>query len=182
MTDYLKSALELLKLAPRYLIAIGIAAAFLLFGSDQFLTSLGLKKFTEDYRAWLGLAFVSTVSLFVIYLAGEVISYFGRKIRKRKLRTNLEERLQKMTEDEKQIIRFYFAKNTRSNVLRIDDGVVQGLVVDGVIFRSASLGNMVEGFAHNISDFAWDYIHRNPSLLFGSTNSYRTDKREIWGY
>lgn len=181
MADYIKSALELLKLAPRYLIAIGIAASFLLFGSEQFLTRLGLKKFTEDYRAWLGLAFVSTVSLFAIYLAGEVVTFFGRKIRKRKFLKGVTERLQRMTEDEKQILRFYFVKNTRSNVLRVDDGVVQGLISDGIIYRSASMGNILEGFAHNISDFAWDYIHSNPGLLVGSTNTYRTDKREgLW--
>ena len=181
MADYVKSALELLKLAPRYLIAIGVAAAFLLFGSEPFLTRLGLKKFTEDYRAWLGLAFVSTISLFAIYIAGEIVAFFGRKIRKRKFQKSVAERLQRMTEDEKQILRFYVAKNTRSNVLRVDDGVVQGLIADGIIFRSASLGNMLEGFAHNISDFAWDYIHSNPGLLAGTTNTYRSDKREgMW--
>jgi hypothetical protein len=180
MADYIKSALELLKLAPRYLIAIGIAAAFLLFGSDQFLTRLGLKKFTEDYRVWLGLAFVSTVSLFVIYVAGEVVAFFRRKIGKRMFMKRVIERLNRMTEDEKQILRYYFAKNTRSNVLRMDDGVVQGLVADGIIFRSANLGSMVEGFAHNISDVVWDYIHSNPDLLRGSTNTYRTDKMPSW--
>ena len=77
MVDYLKSALEFLKLAPRYLISIGVAAAFLLFGNEDFLARLGLKKFTEDYRAWLGLTFVSTVSLFAIYVAGEIVSPAG---------------------------------------------------------------------------------------------------------
>jgi len=33
-----------------------------------------------------------------------------------------------LTEEEKKILRFYFTKQTRSNVLRIDDGDVQGLV------------------------------------------------------
>lgn len=182
MADYLKSALDFIKLAPRYLIAIGVAAAFLLFGSEEFLTRLGLKQFTEDYRAWLGLAFVSTISLFAVYVAGEILAFIGRKIKKRKFLERITQRLQNLTEDEKQILRFYFAKNTRSNVLRIDDGVVQGLVADGILYRSASVGNMLEGFAHNISDFVWDHIHRNPGLLVGDTNTYRTDKRESWGY
>ena len=179
MADYIKSALELLKLAPRYLIAIGVAAAFLLFGSDQFLARLGLTKFTEDNRAWLGIAFVSTVSLFAIYVAGEIVSFFGRKIRKRQFEKSVAKRLQRMTEDEKQIMRFYFAENTRSNVLRVDDGVVQGLKSDGIIYQSASLGNMLEGFSHNIGDFAWDYIHSNPAVLDGTTKTYRTDKRRV---
>ena len=182
MVDYLKSALEFLKLAPRYLISIGVAAAFLLFGNEDFLARLGLKKFTEDYRAWLGLTFVSTVSLFAIYVAGEIVAFIGRKIKKRKVVERIAQRLQNMTEDEKQILRFYFAKNTRSNILRIDDGVVQGLVADGIIYRSADVGNILEGFAHNLSDFAWNHIHSNPELLAGHTNTHRTDKRDSWGY
>ena len=91
------------------------------------------------------------------------------------------ERLNRLTEDEKQILRFYLAENTRANMLRIEDGVVQGLKADGIIFQSASLGNVLEGFAHNISDFAWDYLHINPHLLDGTTNTYRTDKRRrLW--
>lgn len=46
------------------------------------------------------------------------------------------------------------------------------------IYQSASTGNILEGFAHNISDFVWDHLHVCPNLLAGSTNSYRTDKRE----
>ena len=178
MADYIKSALEALKLAPRYLIAIGIGAGFLLFGSEGFLVKLGLKQFTEDNRAWLGLAFVSTISLFSIYVVSEVIAFFGRKIKKRKLLKGVRNRLHSLTEDEKQILRYYFAKGTRSNPLRVDDGVVQGLAANGIIYRSANMGNVLEGFAHNISDYVWDYIHQNPTLLDGDTDFYRTDKRE----
>ena len=63
-------------------------------------------------------------------------------------------------------------------MLRIEDGVVQGLKSDRIIYQSASLGNVLEGFAHNINDFAWDSLHANPDLLEGTTNKYRTDKRE----
>ena len=70
---------------------------------------------------------------------------------------------------------------TRSNTLRIDDGVVNGLVAKGIIFRAASMGNLLEGMAHNIGDFAWDYLHENPHLLEGITDIARTDKRRsMW--
>ena len=86
-------------------------------------------------------------------------------------------RLHSLTEDEKQILRFYIAENTRANTLRIEDGVVQGLISDRIIYQSASLGSILDGFAHNINDFAWDYLHVNPHLLEGTTNTCRTDKR-----
>ena len=177
MADYIKSIIEIIKLAPRYLIAIGIAAAFLLFGREEFLTSIGLKKFTDDYRAWLGIAFISTISLFGVYGATEIISFFRRKIIKRRIRKHIINRLNRLTENEKQILRFYYFQNTRANTLGTDDGIVQGLVADGIIHLSASLGNQFEGFAHNITEIAWQYINENPHILEGTTNFYRTDKR-----
>ena len=85
-------------------------------------------------------------------------------------------KLENLTEEEKQIMRYYLATKSRSNTLRIDDGVVNSLVANRIIYRGASVGNMLEGFAHNISDIAWEYLHSHPELLVGSTNTYRTDK------
>ena len=65
-------------------------------------------------------------------------------------------------------------------MLKVDDGAVRGLVADRIIYRSASMGNILEGFAHNITDAAWDHIHANPDILQGTTNTYRADKRESY--
>jgi len=85
-------------------------------------------------------------------------------------------RLNTLTEDEKQILRFYIANNTRANSLKIDDGVVQGLANAQIIYRSASMGDLLRGWAFNISDFAWEYLNKNPHLLNGITNTYRNDR------
>jgi hypothetical protein len=173
-----KTFLEFLKLAPRYLIALGVMAAILLFASEEFLKFIGVFVFAQDNRSMLGLALVVTVSLFAVSIAADGISLIKGWWRKRGFYRLVTERLNCLTEDEKQILRFYIANQTRANVLRYDDGVVQGLVSGGIIYQSASLGNMLEGFAHNISDFAWDYLNVHPHLLQGTTNIYRTDKRK----
>jgi len=94
------------------------------------------------------------------------------------VRQRIAHKLSSLTEGEKQILRYYFAKDTRANTLKIDDGVVQGLVANRIIYRSASMGSILDGFAHNITDAAWNYICANPEVLQGTTNTYRTDKRE----
>jgi len=180
MSDYAKTALEVLKLAPRYLVSLGIIAALFLFLPDKSLKWFGIFDFAQHYRPWFSVVFISTSVLFGVDRAIAIRGW----IRHKKAVTDFSqarlERLHRLTEDEKQILRFYFAKQTRSNILRIDDGGVQGLVSAGIIYRSAQLGNMVEGFAHNISDFAWDYFHQHPELLDGTTNLYRTDRRDIF--
>ncbi len=179
--ETVKTFLEFLKLAPRYLIALGVMAAILLFASEEFLKFIEVFEFAKDNRPMLGLILVVTASLFAVSVAAYGVALVKGWWRKRKFYLRMTERLNRLTEDEKQILRFYLAENTRANILRIEDGVVQGLKADGIIFQSASLGNILEGFAHNISDFAWNYLHVNSHLLDGSTNTYRTDKRRrIW--
>lgn len=177
IADTAKAFLEFLKLAPRYLIALGIMAAFLLFAGNQFLERIGVLEFAQNNRPMLGLTLVVIVSLFVVSVSVDVISLVKKWWYQKKFYGRITKRLNCLTEDEKQILRFYLAENTRANSLRIDDGIVQELVAARIIYRSASLGTMLDGFAHNISDIAWDYLQLNPHLLEGTTNTYRTDKR-----
>ena len=180
ISEIAKTFLEFLKLAPRYLIALGIMAAFLLFTDEKLLKFIGIFEFAQNNRPMLGLSLVVTVALFVVSVSADVLSFAKGWLGKRQFHRRVTDRLHRLTEDEKQILRFYIAENTRANMLRIEDGVVQGLKSDGIIYQSASLGNVLEGFAHNISDYVWDYLHVHPHLLNGTTNTYRTDKRQSY--
>lgn len=172
-----KIFLEFLKLAPRYLIALGAMAAFMLFADEKFLKLIGVFEFAQNNRPVLGLTLVVSVALFVVSAADDLVGFARRWWLRRRRYFRIAERLQRLTEDEKQILRYYIAENTRANTLRIDDGIVQGLKANGIIHLSASMGNVLEGFAHNIDDFAWDYLQVHQYLLDGTTNIYRTDKR-----
>ena len=176
--DYAKTLLEALKLAPRYLVSLGAIAAFLLFGSDKWLKRLGVDEFAKHYRQWLALVLVVTSVLFLVDRSMAGGGWIRERMLVRKFTKCRLERLHSLTEDEKQILRFYFARQTRANVLRAHDGVVQGLVAAGIIYQSASTGHILDGFAHNINDFAWDYLNKHIALLEGTTNTYRTDKRD----
>lgn len=177
-TETVKSLIEVLKLAPKYLVAVALISGALIFFPESWLDLLGLKGISTQYRAWLGLAFLISVGICIVAVASWIINWISNIFRRRRIQSFVIDKLHNLTEDEKQILRYYFAKGTRSNTLKVDDGVVQELVACRIIYRSAQLGNMLEGFSHNISDLAWDYIHLNPSVLQGSTNTYRTDKRE----
>ncbi len=173
-----KAIVEILKLAPRYLAALCLVSGVLLFVPETWISGLGLVSFVASYRTWIGLVFLVSTCICVVSLSIALIDSVKGAWRSRAIRNYVVTKLNALTEDEKQILRFYFAKNTRANSLRVDDGVVQELVSSRIIYRSAQIGDMVEGFAHNITDFAWDYVHANPSVLLGKTNTYRTDKRD----
>lgn len=173
----MKSILEFLKLAPRYLVSVAIFCAFLLFSPKEFLEKIGAFDFAENYRTWIGGAFLGSLCIWIVSIGSGGVSIIKSWNFKRNTKNKITKRLHNLTEAEKQILRFYIAKQTKSNTLRIDDGVVKGLESSYIIYQSAGLGNMLEGFAHNISEVAWDYLNKKPDLLIGNTDTYRTDTR-----
>jgi hypothetical protein len=171
-----KAFFDVLKLAPRYLIGVAVIAGVLLFLPAEHLSAIGVDQFAKLNRQWLGLAFLVSAILWGVAMLGHMGTWFKKILARRAIRKRVVRKLQALTEDEKQILRYYVAKNTRSNRLRVDDGVVKGLVSDRIIYMSSNLGTVHDGFAHNIHDFAWDYIHENVEVLQGTTNTYRSDE------
>lgn len=170
------AALDAIKLAPRYLAPIGILSAALLFTPQKYLQVVGVHQLAQDYRPVFGLLMLFCAATLVVSISVALWRATSRGWGKRKFKRRIHQRLTRLSEDEKQILRFYISQQTRSNTLRIDDGIVQGLVAAGVIYRSANMGSIVDGFSHNISEVAWEYLHENHVLLNGRTNTYRTDK------
>jgi len=178
MTEIATTVLEAMKLAPRYLAAVAVVCGVLVFASPTALDALGLREFTENHRHWIGLAFLASTAVALVDGAKEVARWVRNRVAVTKLKKARLARLHSLTEEEKQILRYYFAKQTRTNSLRIQDGIVQGLVAAGIIHQSASLGTFHSGFSYNISEFAWEYLNKNPAILEGVTMTYRTDKQE----
>jgi len=174
--DVWKGLVERLKLAPRYLVAIALGAGLLVFLPERIQHTLGLDGVVQSYRGWFGVALIVSLSTLAVWMVLVPINAWRERRLKAKLRERMLSRLHNLTEGEKQILRYYFAKDSRSNRLKIDDGTVNGLVMAGVIYRAASQGSLLSGFDHNISDEAWECIMDNPELLNGSTNFYRTDR------
>ena len=154
VSEVVKAFLDVLKLAPRFLAATGFVAGLLLFSNDQILKRLGVTDFVQKWRFVLGLTLVVSVALPGVHFGAYLLESVKRSWRKKQLGKHVKERLHRLTEDEKQILRYYIVHKTRSNMLRIESGVVQELVSQGIIYRSANMGNLLEGFAHNIGDLA----------------------------
>lgn len=173
--EIVKALLDCLKLRPRYFLVIGVVSGVLLYADAQLLHQIGVDELAKDYRPILGMALIVSCVLLGVAIASAWAAHVRRQWRQWQFDRRIIERLQTLTEEEKQILRFYIAKQSRSNVLRIGDGVVQGLVAAGIIFRSASLGGRTGEFAHNIRDVAWKHLNEQLALLDGETDIYRSD-------
>jgi len=178
--DWSKGILEFLKLTPKNVLPLTIISSFFLFAPKSWLNTLSILEIQQEYQITIGLVFLFSIAILITHLIFGFLNKVKNIWFKRQVKLIIIKQLHQLTEDEKQILRYYIAENTRANTLRYDDGIVKGLEKNFIIYRSSNLGNMVEGFPYNISDIAWDYLHENYNLLEGSTNTYRTDKRHSW--
>lgn len=157
---------EWIKLPPKYLISIILVASVLLFSPIQFLQKLGIDKFANDFRAWIGILWLAAIAL----LLGHWIMYFsdiaGHKIRQKLWMRTSRKRLHDLTPKEKEILQKYFKDNSRSQPLPIHDGVVKGLEHARIIYPASNVGYAgTMSFSYNIQPWAWDYIRKRPELL-----------------
>jgi hypothetical protein len=178
--DWIKGIFEFLKLTPKNITPFLIISSIFLFAPQEWLFFLKISDLKEEYIVFISIIFLFSSVILLNHIIFGFFSFINTLFLKRKIKKRIYKKLNNLTEDEKQILRYYIGKNTRANTLRYDDGIVRGLESDFIIYRSSSMGNLLEGFAYNINDLAWNYLNKNYHLLEGTTNYYRNDKK--WEY
>ena len=110
IAEIVKALIDVLKLAPRYLAAVALIAGALIFLPGSWLDLLGLQDFSTRHRSWLGLAFIVSIGICIVALASWAIDLVLGAFRKLRVRRFIVDKLNRLTEDEKQILRYYFAE------------------------------------------------------------------------
>jgi hypothetical protein len=162
--DNLVKILAFFKEPIRYIIGVGIVAAIVLFSPDSIINKLGLLKYRDEGKPYLGGALLLCIAIII----ANVIGFGVRKYDNHRFLRTGKKRLHRLTIEEKQILRGYIEGQTRSMDLSVTDGVVNGLVHERIIYRSSNLSNSMAGFlafAHNIQPWAWDYLNEHRDLL-----------------
>ena len=115
----------------RYIIGLGIVAAIALFSPDPAINKLGLLKYRDEGKPYLG----GVLLLCIAIIIANIIGFGGRKYNDHRFLRTGKKRLHRLTIEEKQILRGYIEGQTRSMDLSLVDGVVNGLVHEGIIYR-----------------------------------------------
>ena len=156
--------LEWLKLNPTPLFAIVLATTLFLFLPGQIAETLGITELRTEYRLWLGLAWLGSLSILSAQGLSAAVQTTRKRLEWRRNLKRLEQSLHNLAPPEKTFLRGYIDNDTRTQKADIMDGVVNGLVAGKVVFRSASVGYGTR-FSFNIQPWAWDYLKAHPELL-----------------
>jgi len=161
--EIFKPLLERLSFRQAYFVTLSVSATLFLF-PEKWLITLGVSQLAKDHEAYIGLLFLGGAFCAIADVFGHIHSAYAKGEPSRKVI----KRLNKLTEDEKAILRHYIAGQTTISVLRFDDSVAQGLAADKII-GMASVGRDGSTCSFIISQAAWDYLQKNSSILEGET-------------
>lgn len=156
--------LDWIKLPTKTLAALCIVFGVLIFSGDAALERFGLKTFVHEYRAYLGVGFLVSLSLTVVNTLAATLKFIYPWIAQAYWIRLGRKRLKKLNPTEKKILRYYIQNQTRSQSLPIQDGTVNALQREKIIIRGSSLGSLY-GFDFNIQPWAWEYLNEHPELL-----------------
>lgn len=160
----LTSFLEWVKLPTKTLSAICVVAGILLFAYENLLDTLALQELVESFRAYIGVVFLVSLALVVVNSAVAILKFVKPWLVQAYWIRQGKKRLQILTPEEKDILRFYIDNQTRSQRLDIKGGTVNALQREKIIVRGSNLGSYW-GFDFIIQPWAWEYLNGNPHLL-----------------
>lgn len=163
-TVALKTAQEWLSKSIPAQLAIAVAAAVLLFGSETMIGIMGLGGIRDTYRPWFGMTLLVVGALLCVEVGAAAAGWVKKRIVWWRNLRGGKRRLHDLTPDERQVLRAYIENDTRTQYLDLQDGVAQGLAQARIIYRASTLGTLTS-FAYNMQPWAWDYLRAHPELL-----------------
>ncbi len=161
----LNKFIEWLKLPPKYLFAISVIGALLLFGPNTFIIRLGLDVFIKDYRKFIGIIFLAVNILLLAHFFDAGYFYYQIKIKNYIRLIKGKEKLHNLTPQEKKVLIVYINQNTMSQYLDLNSGSTFDLEKEQIIFRSSCFSHDDTFFDYNIKPWARDYLKENPDLI-----------------
>jgi Super-infection exclusion protein B len=157
--DWLKSPRQC---APMFIAALVVLRLEKSFTKDAFLT---------QHRAWVLLLAIMSGAVLVVELAVSIWQWLMAKRAARLARQHHIDYLRTLSPEEKGILIKYFISASNTQYFSTADGIVGGLVANGILFRSSGIGRVSPRgpiFAYNLRQWIREFVNDNPQILDGA--------------
>lgn len=143
-----------------------IISGIILFLPDNILTRFKLSDFRNDNIIILGLIFIICIGFHISAFIQKIMKYTGRKISTKYSKYQTVKYISKLTDEEKDVLRTYINEKTQTLYLSIENGVVRGLELKGIILRVANIGDAIDStFAYNLQPYIYKYLLSHKAIL-----------------
>lgn len=176
--NYLEQIFTWFKPSAKHALPVALVTTALLLVPQAFTDRLGLSLFVNSYRMWIGLAWLFSVALLASLSLLAIKDPLLKWLRMRSKLKAAKAYLRRLTPSEKRTLAQYVCFNTKTQNLDCQCGVVNGLADAHVIYQSASIGSLYDGFAYNIEEWAWSELNAHTDLLEPELSAFRTDQQE----
>ncbi|MFF2529163.1 superinfection exclusion B family protein [Brevibacillus sp. NPDC058079] len=137
-----------------------------LFIPDFMNETLGISGFVIQQKQWIGITFIISGCIAISQMITHIVKFISKKLKLRKLQRNREKYLESLSQEEKEILKFYFLNNIRTQQISYSSGITRGLEYYQIIYRSSTIGGgMGILFPYNIQLWAWTYLLKNKHLI-----------------
>lgn len=150
-----------IKIPAAFLVAIISVLGLILFLPEGYSKTLAVDGFRNEYRVFLGPAFLLTLS----FCAARLFHFLMQGYRQRQTLKKRQAVLHNLTPEEKGYLIAYIEEQQNTVYVGMDDGVMAGLRAKGITYLAASMGDMRNGFAFNLQPWAREYLDKNPNFL-----------------
>jgi hypothetical protein len=147
-------------LSPTYSSVLFIVFTVALFWGNAVLGYLGLPPMPPQYRMWAAggtLLFGTTLLVLTIRGLGRRISNWWVSHQHKKA---IKKHLHQLPADQMRILLEYVQSGKNSLVFQPTNGAVCDLEHRGILYRSSNFGNVMAGFAYNITPTAAEFLRR----------------------
>jgi len=162
--DYSK-VLDSLKLTPRVLLGVALGTGFLIVAPVRLVTTLGMSALLTSYRGWIGGAFVISSALLLGHGVSAISAFIARRWTEHLKLKRMQRALEKLSPPEQAVLAEYFTNGTTTRHFEISDGIVNGLVVKRILYRSSNIASYFTAFPFNVQPWVWEYLREHPSLI-----------------
>jgi hypothetical protein len=149
---------------PRYMVALCVVTAALLFLPQRILAWLSVEPLTIRYRPYIGVAFLFFLVMTMSYPIEHGWKSARRFLQGITFRRRILERLGQLSSDEKGILVSYISNNQRTRYFDYNNGTVANLRLCSILYlpnTTVDIGRV----PFTMSERVWDYLHEHPDLL-----------------
>ena len=165
----MKYLIQLIKLPPVILAGISIGIGLVLFLPTRILNALGLDNIPGQMRTLLGLAFIVSLSLCIVYLVLDIAKFVISKYYDARIKRNLPNVMSNLREPELKVVAALYSSPNYTLRLPSNDGVIARLLAKGIIQHTSlnciAIGNELS-IPYTITPLAQSYIDEHPEIIY----------------
>lgn len=163
----MKDFISFLKLPPSILSALALASGFIIFAPANMLERLYFVDFKDTYGFYIGLVFIVSISILLVYLVIKPAKYYLDKRSDKRVREGQLKFLRELSFEEKHLLQEIIARPDYTMVLPVNNGVVVKLQ-SFYVLAPAGANHVVDAYDMRIPYFVQPWVikmvQENPDI------------------